>query len=66
MIWDFGNGLGFWQWFRILATVWNFGNGLGFWQRFGIWDLGFGIWNFGKMLKLYFGICQIPNLFRNI
>jgi hypothetical protein len=73
-VWDFGNDFGFWQRFEILATILDFGNDLGFWQRFGIlatiWDfgngLGFGIWDFGKMLKLYFSICQIPNLFRHI
>jgi hypothetical protein len=47
--------LGFWQQFRILATVWNFGKSLGFRQQFGIlaivWDLEFrqltyakGVW----------------------
>ncbi|CAB4434716.1 unnamed protein product [Rhizophagus irregularis] len=48
---DFGNDLGFRQWFGISAMVWNFGNGLGFRQWFGIsamvWDFG-NIWDFGN------------------
>jgi hypothetical protein len=48
---------------RILAAIWTSAT---VWDFFGIWDLGIGIWDFGKMLKLYFGICQIPNLFRHI
>jgi hypothetical protein len=47
--------LGFWQQFGILAIIWNFDN-----------NLEFGIWNFGKIPKLYFSICQIPNLFQHI
>ncbi|CAB4426699.1 unnamed protein product [Rhizophagus irregularis] len=56
---DFGNDLGFRQWFGISAMVWDFGNDLGFRQWFGIsamvWDFG-NIWDFGNSLG--FGILE--------
>jgi hypothetical protein len=48
--------LGFWQQFRILATVWDFGNSLdfgndlGFQQQFGILAK---VWNFGNSLEFW-------------
>ena len=55
---------------QISEIVWDFGNGLGFWHQFEIWISAL-VWdlNFGKldiMSKLYFGICQIPNIFQHI
>ncbi|PKC70224.1 hypothetical protein RhiirA1_439552 [Rhizophagus irregularis] len=72
LIYDYTFGI--WQRFWDLAIICDFDKGLGFRQQFGIsaivWDfgnsLGFGIWDFGKIPKLYFSICQIPNMFRHL